>query len=264
MTEKIVANRYPDAASILVAIDSSFDQEKQLKKVNSIIEKVHLSINKENEQRLLEKQRREAYQEQQDLFNYSIERLIEKIKLIVNAVNASNLSKKISIVPTVDKTNAAKGTLRLTFMGNSLLLAFYNQTIITEYIQHQVQFWKDSQLKHYGAILIGRTVEQIELDKIILMGKVTTSVKKNERFQGFNILLRKSDDDDLYGSWWICEFSERPMFSNVQNSGRFAIDPSDFFKYYQYGRTGVMHEYIMNYRLIEDDDIISLIELMAD
>jgi len=120
----------------------------------------------------------------------------------------------------------------------------------------------DFQKQHYGMIFQNRETEQIESDNIILLGKAELNKLINNRKFGFNLVLKKDSEQDLYGEWWICKFTDAPFFSNVVSGLYYAFDPNTFFTEYEFGRKRVTHSRNMEFMRLDDNEIIDLIEKM--
>ena len=210
-----------------------------------------------------EQKRQEEFNQRQKELNYAIDQLFSQFSAVAETVNNSLIDEKISYRPTIVPSNAAASTFRLSFMGRTMTVSFFNHDIVPNYLAGYKKRQIDFQVQRHGFVMQTPTLEYLEKDNAYFLGKAEINFGRNGTNFGFNVPLRKQSPDDIYGEWWMGKFSHTPIFSNYVNGLYFAFEPMKFFEEYEYGRGNVMHLNEMKYKKVEDNDIADLIEKMT-
>ncbi len=266
MTEKKTSERYKDVSEIINEFNRYVISEPEVNQIDvqNIIGNVHRKIATATEERLKREKEETERLERQRLQNYSVNRLYDIFRRVADSVNNSPIDEKVKYSKTLSESNASRSSFNLAFSNKSLEVSFYAEDTILQYISSRKKELIDLQVRKYGFIMQEPETEYIELDNAILLGKVQTSIAFEGRKLGFNIMLRKSNSSDIYGEWYYCKFHFHSYFSNVPAPDfYFYIDPTDFFKQYQFGRQRTNDKIDMTHGIIQEADVIDLLHRMS-
>lgn len=262
MTNKKTIDRYQNMGEILEAFDKLTDTSKDKTiDVQAVLLSAHNKLNTLTEQSLKEQKTKDEYQEKQRILNFSIDQLFNQFSQVADTINESIQSEKIKYNKFIIPNNPYASTFRLLFFNEALTISFFNVDI-SEYIRQRKQAHNAHQNQQYGFILQEIQPDYIETDNIVLIGSATLKLNHKGRNAGFNVVLLRQNQDDIYGNWYICKFSDNQIFANVPNNFHYSIGTPEFYSEYNFGRGRVMHVRSMTFSLLQSDDIVNIISLM--
>lgn len=261
MTNKSVNDRYKNATEILDALDRWREATKNTTlDIQNVLQSAHNKLNITTANELKAQKEKEEYEERQQILNFSIDQLFNQFSQVADTINTSLQSEKIQY-KKFPFSNPFANTFRLHFFNGTLTVSFYNADI-NQYIKERREQHKDFQIRNYGFVMQEIHPDYIEIDNVTLIGKATLNFNHKEKYAGFNLVLLKANQEDIYGNWWVCKFIDTQIFANVPNDYYYAIDTPDFYKEYNYGRGRIMHVRHMGFSLLQSEDIVNLISLM--
>ena len=143
-------------------------------------------------------------------------------------------------------------------MNKSFSTSYFSNADIPNMLKKRKEEILQHQQRQYGMVMQSPPPTYIEKDNVLLIGKV---VMYNGRYGqepwGYNLILRRANQQDLYGEWWVVWFNDS-AFSNKSNE-HYAIDIPDFYQEYEFGRGNVMHIRTMELNTFESKVVDSLI-----
>lgn len=105
----------------------------------------------------------------------------------------------------------------------------------------------------------------LEKDNVVLIGEMVLSKSSLPLDSlGYNLLLRKVNQDDLYGEWWVVWFEDSGLSQKRPLNLHYAISIPDFYQEYEFGRGRVMHIRNMHIKSLEEEGIDTMIEKILE
>jgi serine/threonine protein kinase len=266
MTAKRPQDRYPDADEVLIALETVLHSDKN-KSINieAILRNAQTRTRLETEEVLSKLKREEEWNDANRILNFSIGQLFQEFETVTDEINRHSQNEKITYSPFLIASNAYASTLRLTYFGNTVTVSFYNVSM-SNYRNDRRKRDREWQQANHGMIIQEYQPDYIEKDKVVLVGSVATSHLLPSGFNlGWNIVLLKESDADLYGYWRVCKFRDTVRFANVAPSEfYYYIDSPKFFEQYDFGRGNVSNVRDMTFTKLSTEDIIDLLSKLPN
>jgi eukaryotic-like serine/threonine-protein kinase len=263
MTSKRISDRYQTADEVLIALQKTINAHShQLFNFENILKNAQTRINKDLEETLAKNKVQQEFTDKNKFLNYSISQLFNQFAQVADEFNEITQIEKVNYRPFIVPQNALASTFVLNYFDRRITIMFYNDDI-DNYIKDRKKKNIDFQNEKWGMIIQEYQPDYIEKDKVIIIGKVAMNYNLPSGHNlGFNILLLKNYDQDLYGDWWICKFTDSILFSNVAPGVYYCINTPDIFKEYNYGRRNVTHSRDMRFSRLQNEDITEIISYM--
>jgi hypothetical protein len=121
------------------------------------------------------------------------------------------------------------------------------------------------QIQQYRFVMFSPPPMHIEKDNIVLIGQMNLNGQSyRSETWGYNIILRKTDKEDLYGEWWVVWFDDSPLISKHPLSNHYAIGIPDFYDEYEFGRSNAIHVRTMGMNTLKSEGIDKLIDKILE
>lgn len=262
MTNKRIADRYNNIDEIKKDLKNSLlsNDKSNLEKVLKIAQK-RLNDNTEATLRALREQ--EIFVQEMKILSILIQNVFDQFIKVAEAINNSPISEKVRFDFKVNEVSPQESTFRLIFFHQELKVSFM-KIDIPMFLEQQKQAFRSEQLRQVGVIMQSPPLDYLEIDKIVLIGKAILSYHENNQSAGFNLLLIKENQDDIYGAWKLCKFFDSPKYANHQSDFYYAIDFNSFIDKYNLCRPGVSTQRRCVIESIKSDDIENLIAIMPE
>jgi serine/threonine protein kinase len=254
MTNKRVSDRYKSVDEIINAMNDAVKLNvNEMRDADMLATLGNIVMRKKNAEELRIAQENEQTMNYIKALNYNISELFSKFIEMANAVNARFETGKIAISEQKYSDNTTNKKLTLTFNGKSINIQFANYDSIEKYEQNMRKQSIDFQKQKYGMVLQPPRDSFLKTNGIVLIGLAETSFKIGNIEYGYNLLLKMQKGEN-YGEWHIMSFKK----NITPPEPNFAIDLSSFFKEYEKFQHHPL--FTMEFRLMKDSDIISLLE----
>ena len=208
------------------------------------------------------KKEAETQKQKVQLLLHSIRVLFNQIEEIVNAINSDLETAKIKMQTSISNPPGRfSASLELRFFSKTLICRMFDFLDIEKYekttkdndIEYQKQKHRMSMRPPHDTTL--------KKEKVVLAGYIVVN-PTTQPPQGFNIILRKSSDEDLYGEWWAASFSDHAFYSKSHHIENFAFtDSNKFLQEYDLTRQA-MHIYTVNVKELQDDDLEKILRIL--
>jgi len=253
MTQKRALDRYQNASEI---VDVLKDVEQNLEKKNDnedLLKKINKKVYETEKAQLEQDNRAKAMNTKAQFLEYAFQTLHDKIKTKVDELNAS-----IEGVQIIFKTWDG-GRARLSFLNSNIEITFLESGYIEEFLQQRKKDFLESQKQQHGFVTRQIEAHYLEKDNIIAIG--TADINSQ---WGFNLLLRKADETDLYGEWWGAYFDDNPIMVTTDYKTHYSVKPPEFYREYDLGRDPVLHIRKMTLYTNIDEVIKALFEELIE
>lgn len=267
MTYKNTNRRYKDVENIIADLQKVIilNTIEISPEHDSFLKRIYLKDKSDLEQNLKSEKEKEQNEIVQKTVDYAINDLFEMFIKIVKTINLSLIDKEIIYRKFyASSTNPVANELLIRFNERKLRIHFYAMDLIPNYIKMTKQNQVDTQIRNYGRLISQPIKEYIEDQSAFILGSAETDVPIGDgQFFGFNILLKRTEVNDLYGEWQVCYFKRKQMFSNVITNDFFLIEPSEFFKKFDLAIKEQSSQFEVYYQKLTKKDIKKIIYVMV-
>ena len=263
--QKMTAKRFNERYSNIDEIIKAFNQAIELQNsTNAATQRLAMlgnaTLQKRTAEELQRKKEQEEYEKFKQLIDYHIEELYSRIKVLVNSVNDSLETKKITYIENKPLTGVTPKGMSFSFFDKKISFNFCDYSRISDneekHKQEVINYWK--QQDPFGGFLVyhGETSTFFKKNNIILVGIAETNYKitdglGNSVEYGFNLALIKKPDD-LYGKWYKIAF----LANHRQPCCALSIN--ELLKNYDQFQGGL---YTVDFSILDDEkDLVPLIE----
>jgi len=105
----------------------------------------------------------------------------------------------------------------------------------------------------------------IEKDNVLLIGQACIDNQTSGRKSwGYNLVLRKENQTDLYGEWWAAWFEDSGIYAQQQIHPHYAIRIPHFYEEYEFGRSNTIHVRRMHISKLATEGIDKLINKLFE
>jgi len=260
MTNKRPQDRYSSMSEIIKVLqdlDNSIGDSSE-NKIDLLLHKANQKISATQKEELDRRKEREKIDSEFKFIEFSIKSLFDKFNNRISEINKSLERTKIQIS---DNSNQMK----VSFMGKSFTISFYPSSNIQETIKKEKEASLQYQKRHYGFVMQTPETSHLEKDNVVLIGEMVLSKSSLPLDSlGYNLLLRKVNQDDLYGEWWVVWFEDSGLSQKRPLNLHYAISIPDFYQEYEFGRGRVMHIRNMHIKSLEEEGIDTMIEKILE
>lgn len=257
MTNKRSSDRYSAMSEVLRILESfevdNTDQDQSLEELASMAsQKTSQKIQSDLEQQKLVEQELEM----RKFLEYSEDQVINQFIDRIDLINNNLETDKIRYIKNPGLT--------VRFHENELNIMFFPSSDIEQFNESQIERGKQFQLQQHGMIFSQPESTNIHNDNVQLVGKV--NIPTGDYYSpgfGFNLILRKIDEHDLYGEWWITWFDDSPLVRGPVNKF-YPLDIPEFYTEYEIGRGRSMHTRSMEFKKMEPSDVDKLIRKLLE
>lgn len=229
MTEKRDINRYSNMSEvikILEYIEPRIDKQKDERTKNLLI-KANSKITGIEKAELERRKKAQERETQIKFLNYTTNTLFDKMIARFEEIN-DNLER--------DKIQYRKGINQLNgkFIDKSFQINFFSASSMQRYIEDRYERIINFQKERHGIIWEKPKPSIFQRENVILLGKLYFDTG-DETDWGFNLMLRKNGESDLYGEWWICWFEDTGfmrMKKDILNN-HYGIGIPEFYNHYE-------------------------------
>lgn len=235
MTSKRSQNRYHSLKEVLNILNDFEIFKPHDSNLDSIILKVNNKLSILERKELEEKKLKEEREKNLLFFDYSKK---EFFKEVINRVQEINSNLERSQISFKQNSNE----LFISFFNKSFRVFFFDPEDIKRTINKGKEEFKQFQKEKFGYFGGNQAPTYIEKENIILIGAATiiSNYYPNKPW-GFNLVLKKSNAEDLYGEWWVVWFDDNPIFRHDEIGIHYPLGLPTFYQEYEYGRSGAMH-----------------------
>lgn len=257
MVEKRPQDRYANGDEVFSALSQiNTSATENLSSNNNILAKAHRRINQLTADQLRVESEKQLATQQNDIRDYGIAQLFDRIERIISSINGNLELQKIGV------TRSSRN-LSASFIDKKMVVAFFAESSIGRFESGRRERDRAVQMEHFGGIMSPYRDSNVTKDGVDLVGYIEIQgASHNRRSFGANILLSKSDPADIYGSWMCCWFDDSG-FSGTTES-HYAIKNDDFFPEYEFGRDRVMHVRRMTFGELTNEVLESIIEHLVE
>ncbi|MDO3642632.1 serine/threonine-protein kinase [Mucilaginibacter sp. L3T2-6] len=258
LTSKRAVDRYQNAEELITILDSISTSEPSLKakSLTNVLLKAQQKVTEIDQKTLQLEKEQKLRHEKAQLINFSKRQLLEKFINRINELNTELEREKIKFY------NAGSNRLDISFLDNKATISFYGDNSVAEYLAENKKTFFQRQNERYGFIIEEYKKRYLEIERVELIGKAEIISHGGERW-GYNLLLKKDSEEDLYGDWSIVWFNDNGLNRNYR-PWQYAIDVPDFFQEYEFGREHVMHVRTMSTSDLDEGSIDMLIEKLVE
>jgi serine/threonine protein kinase len=249
MTNKRASERYPSMQEIIAILEEVEHEKKDVPTNNDkLLQLAAKKIEGQKKVELEQQKQHMEFQSKEKLLEHSIEMLFDR--LIVKIKELNSQLEEVKIYVRKNKRN-----LVISFQEKSIQFSFSNESAVKDYLRDSIENAKNFQKRQYGFIIQEIPKSFLEKDQVILIGKAQMNNGYSEGQWGYNLLLRKTGEEDLYGEWSIVWFNDSAFIARHPLLQHYPLDTPDFFQEYEFGRGNVMHVRNMVYKLFTNEDI---------
>lgn len=260
MTNKRPSDRYSSMSDIVNILENLVDkiEEKNESKIDSLLQKANQKISATQIKELERQKEKEKIDSELKFLEYSTNSLFDKFSTRVNQLNDSLERTKIQV-------SRNSNQMTISFMGKSFTISFYPSSNIQQTIKNHKEASLQYQKKQYGFIMQAPQATYIERDNVVLIGQMVLSQNSSPmKNMGYNLVLRKANQEDLYGEWWVVWFEDSGLSRNRPLNLHYAISIPEFYEEYEFGRMRAMHIRNMHMATIETEGIDQMIEKILE
>jgi len=225
MASKRPKDRYNSATEIVQVLKdiSKNIENKKESKLDSLLQKANQKVTLSNQKELERLKHQEILDNKLKFIDYSIKSLFEIFEKKVKELNEQLERTKI-------KTSINGNQMIIRFMDKSINISFYPSSDIPVTIERRKNRILENQEEKYGFIINKVEPSFLEKDNVILIGQVTADpVSNNTHVWGYNLLLRKSESEDLYGEWWVVWFDDTAFAARSSHEYHYPLGIPDFY-----------------------------------
>lgn len=256
MTNKRPSDRYSsmsDISNILEQLTEKLE-EKSESKIDSLLHKANQKISATQKKDLERLKEKEKIDSELKFLEFSTNSLFDKFNNRVNELNENLERTKIQV-----SRNSSQMTI--SFMGKSFTISFYPSSNIQQNIKNQKEASLQYQKKQHGFIMQAPQATHLEKDNVVLIGQMVLARNSSPmENMGYNLLLRKANQEDLYGEWWVVWFEDSGLSRNRPLNLHYAIGLPEFYQEYEFGRMRVMHIRNMHMNTLEAEGVDQMLE----
>ena len=263
--QKMTAKRFNDRYSNIDEIISAFKQAIDLQKTtNASAQRLamlgNLALQRRTEQDLKRQKEQEDFENFKKLINYHIDELFDRIKVIINSVNASFENDKITYNEKENSYGATPKSITFSFLDKSISISFCDYKgvaeIEKEHKEQIIRYWK--QRSPFGIMpYYEEPASFFKQSNIVLIGLAETNYTiqdglRNTIKYGFNLVLVKKPEE-TYGQWYKISF-----LANHRQPCR-GVSINSLLREYEQNSCGGL--YTVDFSILEDEkDLVPLIE----
>ena len=257
LTQKRAADRYASASDILHALRSVPQSSNST--YDSLAQMAAHKKNKIDESRLAEELKISQEEAKRKLSHFAIGNLATQLSHIVKQVNQNLENEKVNGNLEVDeRAKPHEIKLIIDYFDKEIVTGFFPirrvEKHITDFKANSLEYQK----KSYGMVMMTPEPSYFESDMVQVAGYMYVTNTTQPPY-GFNLLLRKTDPNDIYGEWWVCLFSEHVLSKKSELVSDFAFtDIIKFFKEFEICRQTGTHVYKIKYEKLDEHHITSL------
>lgn len=260
MTSKRPQERYLNVGEIIKTLNEIKNdfKTKEDSALDSLVQKANQKISLKVRRNLEQDRIREEQNTKRKFLDFSINSLFENIEKRLIELNKSLERTKINYHKTGSQFSAR-------FMDKSFTISFFPSDDIKEVVERRKKAFLENQRRQYGMIMqkLGDTF--LEKDNVVLIGKATLDNRSyNSASWGYNLILKRTNDLDLYGEWWVVWFDDSALVQKHPLDYHYALDVPEFYQEYEFGRTNVMHIRTMAMNSFQYEGIDKLIEKILE
>lgn len=249
MSNKRVSERYSTIDKILEELDKL---KKQLENKNSSADALaelanNIILQQQREKsEALKKQEKEMNNKK--LLNYTIDELTTKFNDKVSMINERlTVGDKVDIQRKKNKDGISE--FKIFFKRRVLEVEFFGINDIDSYVKSQKDQAIKFQLNNYGFIAHSASDSFYKKENIIFIGLLKlTGCSFN--YSG-NLILKKENENDLYGNWYIALFKDNAFNSNPSPLP-YGLTRDLFYKEYESSLTAMHVKKVSQNRLTNE------------
>ncbi len=260
MTNKRPQERYSSMTEIIQILEKLTEnlEVKSESKIDSLLHKANLKISDTQKKDLERQKEKEKIDSELKFLEYSTNSLFDKFSNRVNELNESLERTKIQI-----SKNSSQMTI--SFMGKSFTISFYTSSNIQQRLKDHKQASLQYQKRQYGFVMQAPQSTHLERDNVVLIGQMVLN-RNSAPIEnlGYNLLLRKANQEDLYGEWWVVWFEDSGLSGERPLNKHYAISVPEFYEEYEFGRMRAMHIRNMHMNTLEAEGIDQMTEKILE
>ncbi|SCY17423.1 Serine/threonine protein kinase [Flavobacterium anhuiense] len=260
MTNKRPSDRYSSMSDIINILEKLTEklEEKSESKIDFLLQKANHKISATQKKELEIQKEKEKIDSEFKFLEYSTNSLLDKFSKRVNELNENLERAKIQV-----SRNSTQMTI--SFMGKSFTISFYPSSDIQQTLKNKKEASLKYQKNQFGFIRQAPQATYIEIDNIVLIGQmVLTQNPSHMKNMGYNLLLRKANQEDLYGEWWVVWFEDSALSRTRPLNLHYAIGIPEFYEEYEYGRMRATHIRNMKMNTLESEGIDQMLEKILE
>lgn len=259
MTNKRSIERYESLSEIVDILSSLKDKSKEKEsKTDALLQKANKKISATENKELARNKEKEKIDSELKLLDYSKKSLFEKFNTRVKKLNENLERAQIQI-----SRNTSQMTI--SFMGKSFSISFYPSSDIPKRIKAQKEASLQYQKRQHGFVFQQPQATHLERDNVVLIGQMVLSANSSPiQNTGYNLVLRKANQEDLYGEWWVVWFEDSALSQKRPLNLHYAIPIPDFYEEYEFGRMRAMHIRNMRMNTLEVEGLDRMIEKILE
>jgi hypothetical protein len=155
--------------------------------------------------------------------------------------------------------------MTIRFMDKSINISFYPSSDIQPTLDRRKTNILKNQEEKFGFVINDVESSFIEKDNVILIGQVVADpFSNNTQVWGYNILLRKSGPEDLYGEWWVVWFDDTAFAARSRHEYHYPLGIPEFYREYEIGRGHVMHVRNMGINTLSNEGLDKIMEKLFE
>jgi len=207
MVEKRVPARYQNVDEIINAITEARKiYASDLHDIERLASMGNFVIQQTNAANLKAAEEEAKKNERIKLLNYHITDLFNRVTEKANAINNQLETHKIIFNQTPIDAKNTKRQLSLKFNEKGICFAFASYDSVERYEKKRHDDSIKYQKEHYQMVMQTPEKTYFEKNNFVLVGIAKTSFKIGIREFGFNLLLKKTPEDE-YGEWYKMQVS---------------------------------------------------------
>jgi len=260
MTNKRRQERYSSMTEIVKALDeiSQKVDEKNDSKMDSLLNKANEKISTSQQAELKKQKEQELIDTELKFIEFSKKSLFEIFSNRIEELNKSLERTKIYV-------NKNSSSFSARFMNKGFSISFYPNADISNMLQLRKKAIAQNQVRQYGFVMQSAPPTFIEKDNIVLIGKMSLdNTSTRSESWGYNLILRKSNPEDLYGEWWVVWFDDSAMIAKRSLDYHYPVRIPEFYQEYEFGRGNVMHIRSMGMNTLAEEGIDKMIEKILE
>jgi len=260
MTNKRPLSRYSSMSEIKKILEDLTVkiEEEDKSKIDSLLHKANQTISATQKKELELQKEKEKIDSELKFLEFSINTLFDKFNSRISKLNKSLERAKILV-------SRNSNQMTISFIDKSFIISFYPSSNIKETIKKGKEASLQFQKRQYGFIIQSPQAPHLEKDNIVLIGQIVLG-KNNYPVEslGYNLLLRKVSQEDLYGEWWVVWFEDSGLSQKRPLNLHYAIGIPEFYQEYEFGRGRVTHIRNMYTKTLEAEEIDTMIERILE
>jgi serine/threonine protein kinase len=260
MASKRPKDRYSSVTDIVqVHLDISKNiEDKKESKLDSLLQKANQKVSLTNQKELERLKQQETIDNKLKFIDYSVNSLFEIFNRKVKELNEQLERTKI-----ISFINGSQMIIR--FMDKSINISFYLSSDIQATIERRKNRILENQEEKYGFVINEVESSFIEKDNVIFIGQITADpFSNNVQVWGYNLLLRKSGPEDLYGEWWVVWFDDSAFARRYPHEYHYPLGIPEFYQEYEFGRGHVMHIRTMGINTLSNEGLDKIMEKLFE